>query len=215
VGSTSLTARTVTGLRDHWTWRPEWTQGRTCLYWYLTFGPDDIANAVDDDLLRTVRATRWLDPVPPPWCHVTVADVGFADTLDAGDVGRVVAAARDALPAEPSLPLVLGPVQPFASAIALAAGPLDRLRAIGTRVRAATSAALGDRHPDVRRGPFRPHVSLGYVNRTVDPATARRFLEGLPEVTARLEVDALRLAAVTRRGRGYRWQVEAQVDLSG
>jgi 2'-5' RNA ligase len=105
-------------------------------------------------------------------------------------------------------------MQTYRTAVVLAAGPTDRLRNLKTRVRRATSAVLGPRHVDFHRNLFWPHVSLGYVNRTVDPRTAGRLLRELPDVDAEIGVDAVTLAAVTRCDRGYRWDVAGQVSLS-
>jgi 2'-5' RNA ligase len=215
VASTSSLAATSTELRDHWVWRPEWTPERTCLYWYLTFGEDQVAAALGHDLLGAVRRAEWLDAVPHRWCHVTVADIGFADELSRADVDHVTAAVARAVSGEDRLRLTLGPVQTFPSALVLAVGPLERLRAIKARVRRTTSAVLGARHTDVHRRLFWPHVSLGYVNRRVDADTATRFVSALPAAAARLEVDTLTLAAVTRRDHRYQWQVQARVDLAG
>ncbi|HET9829969.1 MAG TPA: 2'-5' RNA ligase family protein [Nocardioidaceae bacterium] len=215
MGSTSILAATAEELRDHWVWRPEWTTRRTCLYWYLTFGEDQITHAVGEETLRRVRGVGWLDAVPPAWCHVTVADVGFADELEPTDVERVTEAVADAVAGQDRLRLILGPAQTFPSALVLAVGPLDRLRAVKARVRRSTSAVLGARHTDVHRRLFWPHLSLGYVNRPVDARTAARLLDALPAVSARLDVAALTLAAVTRRDHSYRWRVQAQVDLLG
>jgi 2'-5' RNA ligase len=215
VGSTSLFAATRSELRDHWVWRPEWTAEKTCLYWYLTFREDQLVSALGHDVLRAAAGTSWLDDVPPEWCHVTVTDVGFTDELASRDVDRVTEAVADAVTEEDRLRLTLGPVQAFASAVVLAVGPLDRLRAIRSTVRRTVSTVLGSRHADVHRRLFWPHLSLGYVNRSVDADTATRFLAGVPPVQAQVDVDALTLAAVTRRDRGYQWEVQAQVNLLG
>jgi 2'-5' RNA ligase len=216
VSSTSLTAVTARELRDHWVWRPEWTPERTCLYWYLTFRPEEITTAIGKGAFQLVRRVSWLDPVPVQWCHVTVADVGFTDELQPSDRDDVTAAVADSLRGEDRLPLTLGPLLTFSSAVVLATGPLARLRSVKDRVRRATSAVLGPRHVDFHRHLYWPHVSLGYANRAVDADTVARFREHAPEVgMAGVNVDALTLAAVTRRDRGYRWEVEAQVDLLG
>jgi 2'-5' RNA ligase len=215
VGSTSLMTVTTTEPRDHWLWRPEWTPDRTCLYWYLTPRGDEVARALGDDVLGQVADTDWLDAVPPQWCHVTLADVGFTDELDRSDVDKVRTAVADAVGHEEPLRLGLGPVQTQASALVLAVGPLDRLRPVREAVRRTASAVLGPRHADVHRRLFWPHLSLGYVNRPVDAETVGALLDRLPPVSAQLDVDTLTLAAVTRRDRRYQWQVEATVDLLG
>jgi 2'-5' RNA ligase len=200
---------------DHWVWRPEWTPDRTCLYWYLTFPGDEITSAVGERALEEIRRTTWLDAIPPRWCHVTLTDIGFADELEVAEVRRVRDAVARSVSGQHRLPLMLGPAQAFRSALVLAAGPLATLRGLRSAVRRATSDVLGDRHADVHGPLFWPHVSLGYVNRSVDTATVEGLLESLPDVDARVDVDALTLAAVTRRDRHYQWEVRAQVQLAG
>jgi len=202
-------------MHNHWVWRPEWTPERTCLYWYLTFPEEQITEAIGPAALRLARRTGWLDAVPARWCHATVADVGFTDELDRSDVEQVTAAVAEALAGENHLRLNLGPVLAFRTAVVLGTGPLERLRAVKAEVRRATSAVLGPRHADFHRKLYWPHVSLGYVNAHVDADTVTRFLADVPTVSARVDVGALTLAAVTRRNRGYQWEVEAQVDLLG
>jgi 2'-5' RNA ligase len=213
VGSTSLLAATRSELVDHSGWRPEWTADRTCFYWYLTFRGDQLVTALGEEVLQAAAGAGWLDAVPPQWSHVTVTDVGFTDDLSGSDIDRVTEAVADEVAGEEPLRLVLGPVQSFASAVVLAVGPLDRMRALKQTVRRATSAVLGPRHADVHRRLFWPHLSLGYVNRPVDADAVSRLLAQMPPVQAEVEVDALTLAAVTRRERRYLWEVQAEVDL--
>jgi len=210
-----MPATTAQEMRDHWVWRPEWTPERTCLYWYLTFQENEIAAAVGEPALEQVRGAPWLDAIPPRWCHVTLTDIGFADELGLSAVRSVHDAVARSVSGEHRLPLALGPVQAHRSALVLSVGPLSRLRGIRSAVRRATSGLLGDRHADVHGQLFWPHVSLGYVNRSVDSATVDDFLGRLPDVDARVDVGALTLAAVTRRDRHYQWEVQAQVELAG
>jgi 2'-5' RNA ligase len=206
----------VVALDDHSSWRPKWTPGRTCLYWYVTFRRDEIVRAVGHEVLDLVRGTSWLDAVPPEWFHVTIADVGFSDRLEPSDAESVLAAVAEALTAEHALRLTLGPVRTTATAVVLGAGPLRRLRDLKSRVRRATTAAIGERHQDFhRRTQFWPHVTLGYAHEAVPEATLNRFRESLPAVDGRVDVEALTLVAVTREVHGYRWDVLAPVELDG
>jgi hypothetical protein len=213
MASTSMLATTARP-RDHWVWRPEWTPDRTCLYWYLTFRRDEVVAALDESALRRVRETGWLDAVPLEWCHVTVTDVGFTDELEPSDADRVAAAVARTLEDEARLRLSLGPAVMLNSAVALPTGPLDRLRTLRARVRGATSAVLGARHADVHRHLYWPHLSLGYVNQAVDARTVPRLMGELPPSGGHVDVDALTLAAVTRRDHRYQWQVRGRVELS-
>jgi 2'-5' RNA ligase len=214
VGSTRTEAPpgvTTEDLHDHWqVWRPEWTPERTCLYWYLTFSRAQVLDAVGEDVLRAVGRTGWLDAVPPEWCHVTVAEVGFTDELGAAVVERVARAVAGAASREDAVRLEVGPVEALRSAVALTVGPRERLRGVAALAREETSGVLGHRSP-VQRPPYRPHLSLGYVNRTVTRRTAEELVADLPPVRASLDLAALTLAAVTRRDHGYRWEVRAQV----
>jgi hypothetical protein len=47
----------------------------------------------------------------------------------------------------------------------------------------------------------------------VDADTASRFIRALPPLGMRVDVDALTLAAVTRRDHGYQWQVQGRLAL--
>ena len=199
-------------LHDHWTWRPEWSSGRPCLYWYLTFDGEHLAGALGPEILDAVKATDWLDPVPPRWMHLTLWDLGFADELDQETVRTAATTARRLFEDHPPIRLVLGPVRTLTQAMVLTAGPLDDLRDLQARVRQVTERTAGS-HGYVPGGLFWPHVSLGYVNREVDRRTVARTVDRMPRVLTHVEVDRLTLASVTRRNRHYQWNVAAEVDL--
>ncbi len=200
-------------LRDHWASRPEWGPERTCLYWYLTFRDDEIADAVGHDVLEVVAGAPWLDAVPPPWFHVTVADVGFTDVLEPPDADAVLAAVAEELAGQRAFRLALGPVRTFATAVVLRARPRDRLDEVKDRIRRATARTIGARHADFHHHPYRPHLTLGYANTEVPEGDLSAFRERLPAVDGHVQVDALRLVAVTRRDHGYRWDEVARVGL--
>jgi hypothetical protein len=94
--------------------------------------------------------------------------------------------------------------------VVLAVGPPDRLRDVAEVARDATSGVLGPGDA-TERPPYRPHLTLGYVNRDVPRSTADELVAALSPVDSRLDLAALTLAAVTRRDHGYRWEVRAQV----
>lgn len=213
MSSSATSAPTHADLGDHWTWRPDWTPERTCFYWYLTFCEDAISAIIGKDVWQLVRDVSWLDAVPPRWCHLTLTDVGFTDVLQTFEVEAVTSAVADAVAAEDPLQVTLGPINTMSSAVVMPAGPLPRLRRIQGQVRRATSASLGPVHADFHHGAFWPHVSLGYANRKVGAEAASHLLRAVPMVNASVDVDALTLAAVTRRDRGYRWEVVGRVQL--
>lgn len=203
------------GLRNHWDWRPEWRSDRPCLYWYLTFDEETIAEAIGADVLDRAAAVPWLDAVPPRWLHVTLCDIGFADEVAPHVVGRAVREARRVTAATGPLRLRFGPLTAMAGAVVLPAGPVSPLRALQRRVRWATRRALGPECRSAHRQ-FWPHLSLGYVNRAVPRSEAERRLPGLSLArVAEAPVTRLTLASVTRRNRHYQWSVEAEVPLVG
>lgn len=202
----------VTHLEDHWQWRPEWQPGRSCLYWYLTFG-DELTALLGPGRVETVRRTDWLDSVPPDWLHVTLCDVGFADELAASDVRRVVEAGRRCVAGTVPLRVTLGPAEGMEDAVALPVEPLEPLRRLHRQLRSATRRAAGRRPCLADRDPFCPHLSLGYANRQVPAETAATVLGRLGHAAGELVVDRLVLASVTRDRRYYEWTVVAELPL--
>ena len=203
------------GLSDHWGWRPEWTPERTCLYWYLTFRETDV-DAVLGPALLVARREPWIDTVPARWCHVTVADAGFTDELAAEQVQAVQAEVAAELTGEPALTLDVGPAFAGRTAVMAHVAPAtdrDGLAQLRDRVEAAQRRVLGADHAPADGRPYRPHTSIGYVHRTVDADDVTALMGRLPEVRGRLDVDALTLAAVTRRAHSYRWEVRDAVRL--
>lgn len=200
-------------LDDHWRWRPEWAVDRPCWYWYLTFDAPAIARAVGAPLLSAVEAVPWLDPVPPAWMHLTLCDVGFADELDPQVVHDVVAAVEPQVAERLPMELSLRRVAAMHGAVVLPAGPLEALRRLWDAVASATQRVLGPTRPLFHRHELWPHVSLGYVNRAVGREDVASALGRWPlAAAARVAVDGLTLASVTRRDRHYQWQVTARVD---
>jgi hypothetical protein len=199
-------------LSDHWQWRPEWTVERPCLLWYLTFENQPRLRRMVETLHTRLAGVPEVDPVPPPWLHLTVEDVAFVDEIAPQQVHDLVAAAASAIEEWPAPPLVLGPVVPMGDALVLEARPEEHLRELRERLRACTSVALG---PDRVRGPkdFRPHVSFVYVNA---PCGLDQVLEPIADLVhdgAVVSVPMLTLAAVTRRNRHYQWIARASLDL--
>lgn len=202
-------------LANHWEWRPEWAPDRPCLYWYLTFAAHELTTAIGSEALEAVQGVPWLDPVPPEWMHVTLADVGFVDDLEERDVHRTVENVRQHVEGRPALDLSLGPVAAMPGAVVLQVGPTEPLVHLQGAVGAATQAALGPGHEPVHRDDFWPHLSLGYVNRGVASREADAALRRVGWVSGRVSVSRLTLASVTRRDRHYQWTVVAQLPLLG
>ena len=200
-------------LADHWTWRPDWTTERACLLWYLTFTEQPQhaeLRALTAAVLDGLADEPALDPVPLPWLHLTLDDVGFEDALEPGRVTDVVAAvfARigDLLPPK----VVLGPVTTMEDALVLAVEPEAALVALRDLLRTCTDAVLPGSTSLLDE--FWPHVTLAYANTPVSRARLMAPLAGLGIADRRVDVRPhLTLAAVTRRDRHYQWTARAVV----
>jgi 2'-5' RNA ligase len=199
-------------LTDHWQWRPEWTVDRPCLLWYLTFENQPRLRRMAERLQSRLESVTAVDPVPPPWLHLTVEDVAFVDEIAPRQVDDLVQAAASAMVGWSAPPLVLGPVASLRTALVLEAGPRRELRELRERLRACTSVAVG---PERVRGPqrFVPHVSFAYVNARCDPREVIDPIHDLVHERTVVSVPRLTLAAVTRRNRHYQWIARATLDI--
>lgn len=205
----------VEAVRRHWAhWRPEWRHDRPCWYWYLTFDPDAVVGALGQDVLQAVQAVRWLDSVPLQWTHMTLCDLGFLDQVPVPVVERAIREVDARLAAVEVPELDLGPAMFMDSALVLAAQPMHDLRRLQQVVRSATEVALGPERQIVHRHEFWPHVSLGYVNRSVPVHEAHALARKLRVVHAPLVAARLVLAAVTRHHKHYQWSVHATIPTA-
>ncbi len=202
-------------LDHHWGWRPEWTEDRSCWYWYLSFDPADVARVVSSALLSTIRDTSWLEPIPLRWTHLTLCDVAFVDEVADGQVDETVRSLTRHLPSLDLPALTVGPPVGMESAVVLEAGPRQQLQGLQRRLRAHTQAALGLTTDRWAGAEFRPHVSLGYVNRSVAAREVHDLTAPYSDFRAELPVSRLILAEVTRHRTHYAWTVRAAVRPPG
>lgn len=191
------------GLREHWRWRPEWTPERPCLWWYLTFENHGPLHALHRRLGRSLRRSPELDVIPSRWLHLTVQEVGYADEVSDRELDAIVARADRAVSDLPALDLTLGPPVHLPGAVALSAGPPERVDEVRSRLREATGTVREGATP--RLHPVPPHVSLAYVNRDTGAADVTRPLLEMPLEPLEARVSHATLTAVTRRDRHYQW----------
>jgi len=197
-------------LSNHWTWRPDWSCDRPCLWWYLTFrGAPQLRRAAEQ--LQGPLARAGLDVIPSLWLHLTLCEVGFADGVDDARSDAVVAEARRRLAGHRPLSLTLGPVETLPGAVVLTATPLGALRALRRQLLLATASVTELPPGQPSDAAFWPHVSLAYVNREARRAEALRGIPG--HTTLQVDVGQVTLAAVTRRERHYQWRTRAEVRL--
>jgi 2'-5' RNA ligase len=196
---------------DHRLWRPEWTESRPCVYWYLTFADLPAVAELGERAAGRLGKLAGVDLVPSPWLHLTLCDVGFLDELEGSRLEAMTQAVADALRLCPPLELTLGPVAFFPDAVTLAAGPHPELLRVRHRIgRAMGSVGLVPQHHHARD--FWPHVTLGYPNRRVE---RREVLDALgdADATVTARVDQVTLAAVSRREGHYQWDTGAVIAL--
>lgn len=196
----------------HWDWRPEWREDRPCLYWYVTFDQNAMADAVPHKAVEAVRSTPWLDPVPLEWLHLTLCDLGFVDEVPEQVVDRAIRSLAECEPSIELPALTLGPLTSMESAVVVVVEPLEELRGLQHQLRSLTEAALGPDKEVVHQETFWPHVSLGYVNRFVSGQEVRALTEGFDDLRGDLPTGELVLAAVTRQRRHYQWTVRAELS---
>ena len=203
----------VDRLLDHWSsWRPEWTDVRPRLLWYLTFEerPEvgDTAAQSEADL-----GACGLDVVPARWLHLTLADIGFADSVDPDAFHAMAEEVHEELAGTPDVHLSLGPLALMTDAVVLVAQPYDAVQRLREVVRTA-----GERHgvplADADEG-FWPHVTLGYVNGATDHGRLHSLVEASQPTPVDVTCDRLRQVLVIRTGGHYRWHGMGDVRLGG
>jgi 2'-5' RNA ligase len=206
------TPTSVTPLFDHSTWRPEWGSERPRYWWYLTFEHEAKLRHVVSTLQDALRHVDAVEPIPLRWLHLTVQDIGFVDELRDDEVSQVAAGAAEHLDGHRPLRFGLGSATTMGSAVVLQAHPAEQLTALRSRLRLATGGVLG---ASALPGPveFRPHLSLGYLNRDCDAAEVLDPLRSLQISPVHVDVGGVTLVAVTRGHRSYRWDTRAEIPL--
>lgn len=198
---------------DHHRWRPEWTEDRACLYWYVTFAEQPAVAELADLASGRLGTLPGFDAVPSSWLHLTLCDIGFLDEVDGSRLEAMTEAVAEELRIGHPLDVTLGPVAFFPDSVTLAAGPSPALLDLRERVgRAMESVGLESEHHPVHD--FWPHVTLAYANRRVAREAVLDAL-GDAEATRRVAVQQVTLAAVSRRHGHYQWDARAVIALDG
>lgn len=199
-------------MTNHWD-RPGWRPGRAAYYWYLSFRDQPAVQALAEQC-QAVFDAPYFDLIARTDLHMTVQRVAFTDEFNESCLLRVEETTRGALSAFGELRFAVGPLAGSRGALSFSTAPHDRLLELRSKLLSATYSAgisLDSSPVDT----FRPHVGIGYCNRTVDasPIIERvHELRTLPPVN--VCISELTLVELTRHERSYTWDIVAAVPLN-
>lgn len=201
-------------LTDHWSWRPDWTPERRNLWWYARFAADTGVQRLARVIQGAISPDAPIDPIPGPWLHLSLAEVGYAEDVPPPEAHECARSARRRLAGTGPMTLTVGPVSAMPGAVVLevSAPGLDDLhdRLVATMADTLTSP------PAQRR--FVPHISVAYVrdrcarDDVFDRAAVRSGDVPL-DATLRTELNEIALVEVVRDRRHYRWSPRHPVAL--
>jgi len=195
----------------HWRWRPDWTEGRRCLWWYLTFENQSELHAAVQQTNRHLSAVTALDLVPSRWLHLTLREIGYVDELPTTAPARALAEALRGLSGMEHFRLSLGPMTVLPGALVLRVSPEQAVHQLRARLPGNLPT------PDARDGlpapdAVPPHVSIGYLRSDIAAHTLPTSTLSTPTVS--VKVSHVTLAEVTRRNWRYEWSPRGHVSLN-
>jgi 2'-5' RNA ligase len=199
-------------LADHWWWRPGWRVGTRFYTWHVTVA--DLPQLADHVAAyqEPLRQFPFLDLIPREWLHVTVQGVGDASEVPPQQRDAVVAAVGSRLVSFTAPRLTFARPVLHREAVVLPPAEPELLRAIRDAIRGGIEDAYGPPEGDPTR-PFRPHVSLAYVNTPGDVAPVRTALDSVHTQPVDVAVTHVSLIELHRDNRMYEWTTVATVPL--
>jgi 2'-5' RNA ligase len=198
-------------LTGHWRWRPDWTEGRGCLWWYLTFEDQSELHTAVQVTNRQLSGLTVLDLVPSRWLHLTLREIGYVDKLPSAAAADALAEARRRLSRTRALELSVGPVGVLPGALALRVSPEEAVHGLRAHL-PGKSPHLEARDSVPAPDAVPPHVSIGYLRSDVAADTLP--ISRLPSPSVSVKVSHVTLAEVTRRNRRYEWSTRGLVSLT-
>jgi 2'-5' RNA ligase len=203
----------VTGLRDHWWWRPGWRTGRRFFTFHVTFADQPEVQALVASARARLAGLPGLDLVPAQWLHLTMQGIGFSDEVTGDDLAKIIAAAREHLSAVPPVTARIGPVVVADEGAACWTGPAGALDPARDAVRAAIGDVWGtDRVPEAAE--WTPHVSVAYASADGPGDRFEAALNGLGDV-AEVTVRAVDLIRLGRDRHVYEWEPVKRFQFGG
>jgi 2'-5' RNA ligase len=192
-------------MRDHWWLRPGWQPGTRMLAWHLTFEGESALHTRAQEAQRALAGFDTLDPVPPEWLHLSLADFGAADEVTEDCVRQAINAAHEHIAAIGPLELRFSRTVVFAESVVMMPDESSGLAQLRTSLQESVRQVRGAGAPPTGDN-FSPHVSVAYANGTTDGSDVLRALEtaGLDDVTP--VHPTLTLVELHRAGHLYRWR---------
>ena len=213
----SAAARVSTKMANHWVELGEWQGGRQLWAFYLTFAHHQELHAYAQQQQALLTDLPGLDLVQPPWLHLTVQGVAFADALGADAFPSLVEAGAAVAAAAPPLELVVEKAVAEDDSVTMPVRVSGGMTALREDLRAAASAALDGLQlytlPEPVGG-FSPHITVAYARSdspTVEEVHER--LEGFTRPPLWLEVPTLSLVRLSRGTSRWWWTEEYPLTL--
>lgn len=198
-------------MRDHWWWRPGWSEGRSFYTWHLTFESAPEVHRLAAEYRAALAPVGGLDLIPDRWLHLTMQGIGFVGEVDQAAVTEIAMAARERLAAVSAFDVELSRPVVDPEAILVPVQPDAPVRAVRDAIRAAIGEVLGE-VPEKADG-FRPHVSVGYSHATGPLAPYEAAIEAAQVAPATARITHADLIVINRDHRMYEWENFAQVPL--
>lgn len=203
----------MTGIRDHWWWRPGWRPGRRFCTFHVTFADQPAVQELAAKARARLAGVPGLDLVPGEWLHLTTQGIGFADEVSDGDLLAITAAARDRLAAVAPAVITVGAPAAASEGVACLIGPDGALDPARDALRTAIADVWGpERVPEAEE--WAPHVSVAYANASGPPDAVDAALGGGTGI-AEITVGAVHLIRLGRDRRVYEWETIAVLPLGG
>ena len=198
----------VSAMHNHWD-RPGWSERTRAVYWLLTIS--DSAFIAHARRCQSFIRHLQFDEIAPEGFHLTLGRVGVIDTVnDGGQIEKVAATVQAKAP--PSFALTAVPLTGSRGALRYSVAPWTPILELHQLLVAASdTCGLPPMAPTAR---LRPHIGIGYANRTLPAALARTAvlpLRALPPAT--LTIDRAALVEMWREPGAYKWRILHSVQL--
>jgi 2'-5' RNA ligase len=201
-------------LVNHWWWRPGWHVGTRFYTWHVTVA--DVTALADhvEAYQDSLRRFSFLDLIPREWLHITLQGIDHAELVTNEHRTAVVEGVQRRLASIPPIRLTFDRPVIFTEAVAIPPTDVVPLRSLRDAIRAAVEAGYGS--VEGRSTPqFDPHVSLAYVNASVDPRPVRAALDAVRLAPVEVTIDRVSLLELHRDHRMYQWRSVAIAPLGG